>query len=504
MRPWRRQGICELCRGLCPSLRGHRLGLLPAIRRSVQLVAGFVTVVAAVVLVSSAGAAPYQVSEPTARVGAYYFDGWAGPLSSYHFNGLFQLPFSSWRPLYGWRDAAPMTLDRQLEWANEFGIDFFLFDWYHLADDGGGDTNSAIKNYVRLKRHHGVSFALTYINNEERLVIPCSEWPAVAEEWVTQYFTNPDYARVAGEPLFEVHDVVGMTQQFGGTDGVNWALDTLRQVAREHGLPGVFIVGGVYVDSLFDWYGFPRGVGGEPEGLLNQHYDALSNYGYPALPGYLDGEQPYSKLVVASNEMWDLFAAKSPIPYIADVTAGWDGRPNREAPLGHLWWYDRTPNEVGTSLHDAVEWATSNPTMQVEAPPAKPLVLIEAWNELQEGSFIVPTIGAGYAYGLAVAAALGITWPSTHARSITLSLRGRLGFGSVDVSDGWADCRLARITIWRRAGRAWHRFASVQTALNGGFTFGLAPRHALYRASVGRVTAYGQTCGEANTTATPR
>jgi hypothetical protein len=76
-------------------------------------------------------------------------------------------------------------------------------------------------------------------------VIPCSEWPAVAEEWVTQYFTNPDYARVAGEPLFEVHDVVGMTQQFGGTDGVNWALDTLRQVAREHGLPGVFIVGGV-------------------------------------------------------------------------------------------------------------------------------------------------------------------------------------------------------------------------------------------------------------------
>lgn len=467
-------------------------------RRSLRLAVGVAAVVlAALGLVPFAGAAADEAQQPAARVGAYYFDGWAGPLSSYHFNGLFAPPFSSWRPLYGWRDAAPATLERQLEWAHEFGIDFFLFDWYHKRDDGGGDTNSAIKNYVRLENHRGVSFALTYINNEQELVIPRDEWPAVAEEWVTQYFSNPDYVRVAGMPLFEVHDVTGMTLQFGGTDGVNWALDTLRQVAKAHGLPGVYIVGGVYVDSLFDWSGFPRGVAGEPEGLLNQHYDALSNYGYPAAPGYLDGEQPYSRLVAAGEQMWDRFADKSPIPYIVDVTAGWDGRPNQEAPLGHLWWYHRTPGEVGAFVHAALAWATSHPSLQAEPGPAKPLVLIEAWNELQEGSFILPTVGAGYKYSLAVASAVGIQWASAHSRTLTLALQGRVGSGSVTVADGWSDCRLASVVISRRVRQTWQRIASVRSRPDGQFSFALAKRRGVYQASVAHTTTYGQVCGAA-------
>lgn len=467
-------------------------------RRALRLTVGVaVVVLAALVFASFAGAAVQEAQQPIARVGAYYFDGWAGSLNSYHFTGLFGPPFSSWRPLYGWRDAAPATLERQLDWAHEFGIDFFLFDWYHKADDGGGDTNSAIKNYVRLEDHRGVSFALTYINNEAELVIPRDEWPAVCEEWVTQYFSNPDYARVAGMPLFEVHDVTGMTLQFGGTDGVNWALDTLRQVARAHGLPGVYIVGGVYVDSLFDWSVFPRGVGGEPEGILDQHWDALSNYGYPAAPGYLDDKQPYSKLVAAGEQMWDRFADKSPFPYITDVTAGWDGRPNREAPLGHLWWYVRTPREVGDFVHAAVAWAASHPSLQAEPPPLKPLVLIEAWNELQEGSFILPTIGAGYDYSLAVASAIGIHWPSAHSRTLTLTLQGRRGSGSVAVADGWSDCRLASVVISRRVGRTWRRIALARSHLDGGFSFALAARRGAYRASVGHTTTYGQVCGAA-------
>ena len=85
-------------------------------RRSLRLAVGVAAVVlAALGLVPFAGAAADEAQQPTARVGAYYFDGWAGPLSSYHFNGLFAPPFSSWRPLYGWRDAAPATLERQLE-----------------------------------------------------------------------------------------------------------------------------------------------------------------------------------------------------------------------------------------------------------------------------------------------------------------------------------------------------------------------------------------------------
>ncbi len=60
----------------------------------------------ALVALVLAGAAPgaNRESEPTARVGAIYFDGWACPLSNFHFKGLLSGPFAARKPLNGWRD----------------------------------------------------------------------------------------------------------------------------------------------------------------------------------------------------------------------------------------------------------------------------------------------------------------------------------------------------------------------------------------------------------------
>jgi len=44
--------------------------------------------------------------------------------------------------------------------------------------------------------------------------------------------------------------------------------------------------------------------------------------------------------------------------------------------------------------------------LRPESAPAPPLVLIEAWNELGEGSFVVPTAADGTTYGDAIAAML--------------------------------------------------------------------------------------------------
>lgn len=109
----------------------------------------------------------------------------------------------------------------------------------------------------------------------------------------------------------------------------------------------------------------------------------------------------------------------------------------------------------------------------------------------------MPTIGSGYNYALAVASALGIDWSSTHARSITLTLRGRYAQGSVDVADGWSDCRLARVAIQRRRAGGWHTFASAQSNLDGQFSSSLPSRQGIYRALVAVRTSYGQTCGQA-------
>ncbi|HEV2699384.1 MAG TPA: hypothetical protein VGU90_15425, partial [Terriglobales bacterium] len=57
-------------------------------------------------------------------------------------------------------------------------------------------------------------------------------------------------------------------------------------------------------------------------------------------------------------------------------------------------------------LGSSIAWTNSNRQLRPEAAPSPPLVLIEAWNEIGEGSYLLPTAGDGTAYGDAVAAML--------------------------------------------------------------------------------------------------
>src|SRR5215813_6695838 len=98
----------------------------------------------------------------------------------------------------------------------------------------------------------------------------------------------------------------------------------------------------------------------------------------------------------------------SSLPFISTAMAGWDPRPSNEteAVSGDLMWYSRTPQKFSTFVSDAIAWATSNPQLRPEPSPTPPLVLIEAWNEFGEGSYILPTVGDNTSSGDALAAML--------------------------------------------------------------------------------------------------
>jgi hypothetical protein len=352
-----------------------------------------------------APAAAARLSQPSARVGAYYFDGWAGSLDGFHFAGLRDGPFSDRMPLYGWSDSSPAAMQQQLQWAAAYGINFFVFDWYfaaHASHDP--NLNQALRNYRLLRDHAGVGSALLYVNTrgrtgQDNFVIPRSRWRATAEEWVTHNFVRSDYLRVSGKPVLFVLDSFGLKRQLGGDRGVEWAFALLNRIARAHGLPGVFLVGGVYVDHGFDW-------GRLSELFSRERYDAVTQYAYPAVSRAHSGERSYGQLIASEKESWDHFAETSPIPYIPDVMAGWDPRPWNELVEGRLFWYRRTPSLFEQFVRDSLRWSAANPGALVGGE-RRPLLLIEAWNELGEGSYIVPTVGNCHSYGRALARALG-------------------------------------------------------------------------------------------------
>ena len=255
---------------------------------------------------------------------------------------------------------------------------------------------------------------------------------------MTRDFLQPDYLRIGGRPLLVILDTTLFRQQQGGTAGVNAALATLQNAAHQHGLPGVFVVGGRYTDYLnADCFPGCVGTDGGPTGLAQEGYDGLTEYAYTGVLAPIDGPRPYSDVVTAKELNWEQFAQKSPVPYIPSIMDGWDPRPWDERPYGHLFWFVRTPAEVGGFLRDAIAWVDAHPTMRIEPAPAPPLVLVEAWNELGEGGYLLPTDADGYRYGQALAGAFGLAWAPPPRHTLTVRLSGR---GSVRSSPAGIHC----------------------------------------------------------------
>ncbi|MBV8402803.1 MAG: glycoside hydrolase family 99-like domain-containing protein [Gammaproteobacteria bacterium] len=340
-----------------------------------------------------------------ARVGAYYFDGWSGPLTNFHFDGLPFGPYQSRQPTAGWQDITPCAVEQQIATARNFGVDFFLFDWYFdtAVNDPGENLDSALQIMHALPDRHGMQFAILYVDAPPFDVLPVN-WSTAVTEWVS-YMTDPAYLRINGLPALFIINIGGVEQDFGGSLHVLDALAQLRSAAKAQGLPGVYIVGG---------FGTPDGTLGQDSlgsafaSAQADGYDAVALYNYPFAPPAVNGMLPFSTLVQAGEWTWSEAVTHNALPFIPTAMAGWDPRPwnETESATGDLMYYSRTPQEFAAFVGDAISWANANPTLRPEAAPTPPLVLIEAWNEFGEGSHMLPTVGDGTSYGDALAAML--------------------------------------------------------------------------------------------------
>jgi hypothetical protein len=333
-----------------------------------------------------------------ARLGAYYFDGWSGLLTNFHFQGLPLGPYQDRQPLSGWQDNSQCAVEQQLAVAHNFGIDFFVFDWYFNAtvNEPSDNLNSAIEITHQLVDRHGMKYAILYVNSPPFVAGP-GDWPTAINQWIG-YMSDPAYVTVNGKPLLIVIDMGNMRQTFGSSAGVAGALNQLRTASVASGLPGVYVVGGF--QSGYD-HNTQMGSFPDLSQAVADGYDAVSLYNYSF--GTVSGQQSFSLVSEAGQWIWSQAASKSPLPFVPVVMDGWDPRPWNE---GNVW-FSRSPQDVATFVDAAITWATANPVLRPEPSPAPPLVIMEAWNEFGEGSHLLPTAGENTAYGDAVAAILG-------------------------------------------------------------------------------------------------
>ena len=230
---------------------------------------------------------------------------------------------------------------------------------------------------------------------------PKAKWTETVQSLVG-LLKDPTYQKVCGDrPLVFVYSVAALHAWAGSRQAAKEAILELRQAAVNAGAGNIYLVAQVYrtedgVDTV-DELGF----------------DAISAYSLPGGAG--NREYPFQELAKANRSFWDACKATGK-PVVPIVNAGWDNRPRRGNPafgdLAGPWFTEPTPAELADHLGSAIRWNRAN----FQNAPAN-TVIVYAWNESDEGGWLVPTRSEGAARLNAIAKLLR---PSVSQRATVL------------------------------------------------------------------------------------
>lgn len=271
----------------------------------------------------------------------------------------------------------PAIMAREIEWASTAGLDYWAFVDYGES----GAMSRGLRAYLAANDKRGVRYSFI----EEGARLDSSD---LAQAWprLVSHFQRADYVKVLeGRPLLFVF---GSPKKLGKKE-----FDDLAARCQAVGLPRPYLV-------FMGWN--PEA---DDKTRVALGFDAVSAYG---AHGAYDKKPPcYADLVKGVEQgRWET-CRRLKIPCVTFATSGWDTRPRMENPPPWIGWVkadpdttppDRqtplrddviaTPAQLAAHLKNALAWTEANRDIN----PAG-AVLIYAWNENDEGGWLMPTRG---------------------------------------------------------------------------------------------------------------
>ncbi len=326
-------------------------------------------------LLAGLAAAPLLAAELDVLLGAIRWDAWYGPGSVPTTAVERSLSPRQWQrrvPFFVAATAAGVVVpppDRdelrvEMRQARAAGLDY----WAFCGFPPGNPMGWALETYLGLD-DVGPRFCL----------ITGSD-PTGLADYHAERLAHPKYQRlVDGRPLFFLllSDLKAAMRNWGGADAWRTRMDQFRAlVAAKAGREPCIVLMGNPDET--------------PEVAREIHADGLGAY---AIPGPRPGG-PYSGLASAVAERWNVFE-RTGLPYVPLAMAGWDRRPRVEHPVPweagqrpgvgiDAFYAAGRPGEFAAHLRQALGRARQQPFRTA---------LIYAWDENDEGGYLVPTLG---------------------------------------------------------------------------------------------------------------
>jgi hypothetical protein len=307
-------------------------------------------------------------------------------------------------PLWGYTDESdPKVMAGKIDAAADHGINAFIFDWYYY-DDGPFLQGCLDDGFLYATNLNRIKFALMWANHDwlelhpykrgtpQKLLYPgrvtSGHFDQICGGVIKRYFLHPSYWRIDGKPYFSFYELSKLLENFGSVEATRTALDRFRAKAKAAGLPGLHLNAVVWGQSILPGEKTPV----DPATLVRElGFDSVTSYVWIHHVPLNELQTDYNKVRDAYFEYWERAEKQFGVPYLPNVTMGWDSSPrcNQTDAFGNFGYpftntiKDNTPERFRVALQMAKR--------RLLARSAGPRVLnINCWNEWTEGSYLEP------------------------------------------------------------------------------------------------------------------
>ena len=315
-------------------------------------------------------------------------------------NPRFEGHYQPRQPLWGYEhDDDPKVVERWIDQALKHGVNTFIYDWYWFMDypyleealDEGflqAKNNEEMNFYIMWANHTVVHNYWNYHRyGDDRSVLfdPKVNWDqfkTIVDRVIDRYFKRPNYVKIDGCPVMAIFDYGQLVQSFGSIEETRKALDYFRDKAKEAGFSGIHF-------QMNPGGGYPLNVDNTKS--LKELVDGLgvNSVAFYNMGGFDCDYLKHGADAIEIRKEWD---EALDIPVFPTVSIGWDDTPRFPAKGAQdVTRFHQSPQSFAAFLQVAKEYADSHP----EQPK---FVMINAWNEWVEGSYLLPDRKYGFGY----------------------------------------------------------------------------------------------------------
>ena len=332
-------------------------------------------------------------------------------------NAVKKFPEHNWprKPLWGYvNEADPYVMEMQISAAADHGVNVFIYDWYWY-DRRPFLENCLNDGFLRAKNRDRMQFYLMWANhsvnytwdirnsNDQSTIIwdgavDRREFDVICHRLIEKYFSQPNYYKINGCPVFMIYDLHNLVRGLGGVDETRRAFEYFREQTVKAGHAGLHL-------QLTAWSEHAVNLSGVDTNAQGSTRDAVKLLGFDSISHYqfvhfVNIDRDYREILADVKREWERIDRDyEGTPYFPHISIGWDNNPRFTSFRGGIV-RGNTPDAFEEGLRMAKDYVDTH------SLPA-PLITINSWNEWTETSYLEPDDLYGYGYLEAVRRVFG-------------------------------------------------------------------------------------------------